>query len=240
MIMTDYLRQPNIASAVFRLALAMLCGGVIGINRVRKGRAAGFRTYMIVCMGACLAMVLNQYMYLYNESLRLVLENGENLARTDASRLGAQVINGVGFLGAGTIVVTRTKEVQGVTTAAGLWASACMGLAIGAGFYECVFMGFMFIIFSLLSFTALEMFIMERSRNMNCYIEFDRLEDIQTIADRLMKEGIHIYDIDIKEPEMNSRRSSAMFYLLLKKHISHSDVLTAVTKLDCVLMVEET
>lgn len=240
MYILDYLRQPNIASAIFRLLLAMVCGGVIGINRVRKGRAAGFRTYMIVCMGACLAMVLNQYMYLYNESLRLVLENGETLARTDAARLGAQVINGVGFLGAGTIIVTRTKEVQGVTTAAGLWASACMGLAVGAGFYECVFMGFIFIIFSLLSFTALEMIIMERSRNMNCYIEFDRLEDVQSIADALVQNGIHIYDIDIEGQSAENKRAQAVFYLLLNRHISHSDVLTAITKLDCVLMVEET
>ncbi|MBQ7284286.1 MAG: hypothetical protein IJW74_05515 [Oscillospiraceae bacterium] len=75
---------------------------------------------------------------------------------------------------------------------------------------------------------------------MNCYIEFDRLEDVQSIADALVQNGIHIYDIDIEGQSTENKRAQAVFYLLLNRHISHSDVLTAITKLDCVLMVEET
>ena len=118
----NYLREPNLASSMFRLTLATICGGLIGIERIRKRRPAGFRTHTLVCIGAALTMIISQYLWSRGQT-------------TDLSRLGAQVINGIGFLGAGTIIVTGRQQVKGLTTAAGLWASACMGLAIGAGFY---------------------------------------------------------------------------------------------------------
>ena len=144
----DYLRELNLASVLLRLLLAMLFGGLIGMERGRKGRAAGFRTYMLVCLGAALTMLLSQYEYVMLETrwAPLAAEMG---MRTDVARFGAQVINGIGFLGAGTIIVTGRQEVKGLTTAAGLWASACMGLAIGAGFYECVLLGFLLIFLSI-------------------------------------------------------------------------------------------
>ena len=107
----------------------------IGLERGRKGRAAGFRTYMLVCLGAALTMLLGQYEF---EMLNFHWQSLSGGQTTDVTRFSAQVINGVGFLGAGTIIVTGRQEVKGLTTAAGLWASACVGLAIGAGFYECV------------------------------------------------------------------------------------------------------
>ena len=125
----DYLRELNMASILVRLLMAMLVGGLIGMERGRKRRAAGFRTYMLVCVGAALTMLLGQYQ-------SVILELSGTVARADVSRYGAQVINGIGFLGAGTIMLTGRKEVKGLTTAAGLWACACMGLAIGSGFYE--------------------------------------------------------------------------------------------------------
>ena len=120
-IMT-YLKEPNTVSMLVRLTLAAFCGGLIGIGRVKKRRPAGFRTHTLVCLGAALTMIISQYLWARGQS-------------TDLSRLGAQVINGIGFLGAGTIIVTGRQQIKGLTTAAGLWASACMGLAIGAGFY---------------------------------------------------------------------------------------------------------
>ena len=133
--MIDYLRELNFVSVALRLLLSAVIGFSLGMERGRKRRPAGCRTYMLVCMGATLTLLLSQYEYymLTNRWYDLALEIG---IRTDVSRFGAQVINGVGFLGAGTILVTGRREVKGLTTAAGLWASACMGLAIGAGFYE--------------------------------------------------------------------------------------------------------
>ena len=107
----DALRELNTVSILFRLALAMLFGGLIGLERGRKRRAAGFRTYMLVSLGAALTMLLGQYNFLMLETdwAALAAELG---VKTDVSRFGAQVINGIGFLGAGTIIVTNRQEVK--------------------------------------------------------------------------------------------------------------------------------
>ena len=117
----DYLREFNIAAVTLRLVLAMLFGGMLGLERARKRRAAGFRTYMIVCIGATLAILLSQY------EAAMLAGPWKDVAdyvgiHSDVSRFGAQVINGIGFLGTGTIIVTGRQEVKGLTTAAGLWA----------------------------------------------------------------------------------------------------------------------
>lgn len=109
----DYLRQFNLLSVVVRLLAAMLFGGMLGIDRAKKGRAAGFRTYMFVCLGAALAMLLSQYEHamLAGRWAEKALDVG---IRTDVSRFGAQVINGIGFLGAGTILVTDRRRASPV------------------------------------------------------------------------------------------------------------------------------
>ena len=120
----DGLRTVTLASVTVRMLLAVLCGGIIGIERAYKRRPAGFRTHILICLGAAITTLTSQYLYL-------------NLHYyTDMARLGAQVVAGIGFIGAGTIVVTRQQRVKGLTTAAGLWASAIIGLTIGGGFYE--------------------------------------------------------------------------------------------------------
>ena len=124
----EYFRELNFASTLLRLTMAMLFGGLIGLERERKRRAAGFRTYMLVCLGAALAMLLGQY-----EELMITTNWAASLeglgVKADVARFGAQVVNGIGFLGAGTIIVTRRNQIKGLTTAAGLWASAIVGLA---------------------------------------------------------------------------------------------------------------
>ena len=140
----DSMRELSTVSVVVRLVLSMLVGCMIGLERGRKKRPAGLRTYMIVCLGATLTMLTGQYMvYMMDTSWADIVQ--EIGVRTDIARLSAQVINGIGFLGAGTILVTSHQEVKGLTTAACLWASACIGLAIGAGFYECVILSVLLI-----------------------------------------------------------------------------------------------
>ena len=166
-----YLREMNFVSVMFRLILAMVCGGMIGLERGRKRRPAGFRTYMLVCLGAALTMLLSQYEF------AMVMGPWKGIAqelgmKTDVSRFGAQVINGIGFLGAGTILVTGRQEVKGLTTAAGLWASACMGLAIGAGFYECVVLCTVLIFLCMRFLPAFENYLVEKARFINIYVDF--------------------------------------------------------------------
>ncbi|MEA5134855.1 MAG: MgtC/SapB family protein [Candidatus Fimivivens sp.] len=118
------LRTLTLLSIFARFALAVVLGGVIGMERGKKRHPAGLRTHLVVCIGSASVMMVSQYIF---DTM-----NGA----ADPARLGAQVISGIGFLGVGTIVVTGRNQVSGLTTAAGLWASACMGLAIGIGFYE--------------------------------------------------------------------------------------------------------
>ena len=226
MILLDYLRQFNTPSVLLRLTLAVLCGGLIGINREHKRRPAGFRTYMLVCLGAALTMILGQYQHLMLNTVwkSAQLEVGMT---TDVTRFGAQVINGIGFLGTGTILITQQREVKGLTTAAGLWASACMGLAIGAGFYEGMLLGFLTIFLSIKVLPYVETFLLARSRNMNLYVEFTAIERMRDFVRTLKDRGIQIYDMEIdrRESSRKENTSSVVFYLHLPKYQSHTRLL---------------
>lgn len=121
-----WLLEPNLITLLIRTLLALLCAGIIGYDRNAHGSAAGIRTHILVCIGAMMAMCTGEFVSLYYNA--------------DANRIGAQVVSGIGFLGAGTIIVHK-GHISGLTTAAGLWASACIGLAIGTGFYEAAIVG---------------------------------------------------------------------------------------------------
>ena len=168
----------ELLSVIARLSLAALFGGLLGLERERKNRPAGLRTYLIVCVGAALTVLLSEYEQ-WMLSTRWAAAAG-SAVQIDISRLGAQVINGIGFLGAGTILVSSRKKVRGLTTAAGLWASACMGLAVGAGFYTCVWAGFVLIYLAMYLLPRLEERILSRARNMNVYVAYRSPENIST------------------------------------------------------------
>lgn len=129
MMITDYfpfLSEPNIITLIVRTLLVLICAGIIGYDRNAHGAAAGLRTHILVCLGAMIAMSTGQYAAMHYTA--------------DVTRIGAQVVSGIGFLGAGTIIVNK-RHITGLTTAAGLWAAACIGLAIGIGFYEGAIIG---------------------------------------------------------------------------------------------------
>ena len=221
------LSEPNVYSTMFRLTLAVFCGGLIGLERVKKRRPAGFRTYMLVCLGAALTMIISQYLAVAGQT-------------TDVSRLGAQVINGVGFLGAGTIIVTGRQQIKGLTTAAGLWASACMGLAIGAGFYAGAVFGCFAIIITVSLLSMLEDRIMSTARNMNIYIEFSGTGDIGTTIEKLKEMNVKIFDIEItKLRSSDGLPPSAILTIRLPRRLKHSDVMTAVSSVSGIQTVEE-
>lgn len=125
----EVLRQYNLFTVALRLLLATLCGPVIGLERSSKNRPAGFRTHILVCPGAAVAGLTALYMYMDLE------------LPADISRIPGQVISGLGFIGAGTIIITRSMSVKGLTTAAGLWATGIIGIAVGSGYYELGLLG---------------------------------------------------------------------------------------------------
>ena len=120
----EYMQSFNLVTVTVRLVLAMIIGGVIGLERGKQGRAAGMRTHILVCIGAALTAMIGFYLY-----------DVMDMA-TDPMRIAAQVISGIGFLGAGTIFIKGRFQITGLTTAAGLWADAVVGLCLGAGFFE--------------------------------------------------------------------------------------------------------
>lgn len=225
------MRELTFPSVLLRLALSILLGGIIGLERGRKNRPAGFRTYMLVCMGASLSMILGQYMALLSQSLG---------GQSDMTRIGAQVINGVGFLGAGTILLTQKQQVKGLTTAAALWASACMGLALGAGFYECVLLAFGVIIMVVLLLPKIESFLVEKSRNMDLYVEAFGAEGIHQVIDCLKRQNVHIYDVDISRASRQpDGHPSAVFSIRLDKKQTHTGIIKQLSHLDAIYSIQE-
>jgi len=129
----------------FRLLIAFILGGVIGFEREKKGRSAGLRTHILVSAGSCLIMLVSLYIYeLYKQEVAL-----------DPGRIAAGVVTGIGFLGAGTII-RSAQEVRGLTTAASVWLSAAIGLAVGCGFLSGAFITTIIALLTLLVLKPLE------------------------------------------------------------------------------------
>ena len=154
-------RELTVAGIIIRICVAILIGGIIGMERGMKNRPAGLRTYMLVSVGACIVMLINQYAFqVYNVG--------------DPVRLGAQVVSGIGFLGGGTIIVTSHNQIKGLTTAAGLWASACVGLSIGIGLYEVAFVGGAAIYVVLTVLHKWDFIMRNRTQIVDVYVEVDQ------------------------------------------------------------------
>ena len=224
------LLELNMVSITVRLALAMILGGIIGLERGLKKRPAGMRTYMLVCIGATLVMITNQYLS--------VLFPG-----SDPARLGAQVVSGIGFLGVGTIIITRDRQVRGLTTAAGLWASACMGLAIGVGFYSGALIGMVFIFIVTTVMHRLDTELIRRSRALDAYVELSDPTYIHSVLDRLRENNIKVTYMEVMRPktDSNSQNNTAalLLSLLLPARKVHFEVLTLLNELECVVFAEE-
>lgn len=231
----DYYRELNIESVFLRLALAMIFGGMIGAERGKKRRAAGFRTHMLVCIGAALSGILSQFIFVMLSGPWAEIAN--TISRpTDVSRIGSQVIGGVGFLGAGTIMFTSRKEIKGLTTAAGLWASACVGIAVGAGFYEAVFLAFLLIYLIFKILPKIELSIVKHSKNMNIYIEVESSQLIKNLISTIKTNDIKILEMDIHR---NRQVLCMMFSLKLQSRTKRERLISTISGMAGVLLIEE-
>ena len=224
----DPLRELNIYSVFVRIFLAVVCGGCIGMERELRRRPAGFRTHILICLGAAMTTLTGQFVTLYMHYY------------TDATRLGAQVIAGIGFMGAGCIIVTRRQRVKGLTTAAGLWGAAIIGLAIGAGFFEGAFLTAFFIMLAEMVFVKLEYRIQRTAREASIYLEYrDKscLEDILTI---IQENSAKILNMEITRPNSsNSDRICAIFTLKLQKQMGLKKIMDEILLNEAVELVEE-
>ena len=167
----DFLTEFNAVTVVIRVVLAALAGALVGLEREFHGRAAGMRTHMMVALGAALAAMIGMF---------TVTELGID---SDPMRVGAQVISGVGFLGAGTILLRGGgSRITGLTTAAGLWTAASIGLAVGIGFYVGAFMTVFAAMLTFTLITSLEHFLNRKRQRMAIYLE---LEDVDAVSPML-------------------------------------------------------
>ena len=235
----SFLRELNIVSMLLRICCAAFAGGLIGSEREKRRRPAGFRTYMLVSMGAALTIILGQYLELM---LNTTWAEAANIVgiRTDTSRFGAQVINGVGFLGAGTIIVTGRQEIKGLTTAAGLWASACMGLAAGAGFYECVAICTVLMFVNMRFMPRFESRILSKTRNFNLYVEMDSVKNLGILINRIKTMNIKFNNMDMnKEQQSGATQINVLMNLRLPKRRNHTDVLAELSTVDGIISMEE-
>lgn len=177
----EYLADLNVVSMLFRLVFAAVAGGVIGIERGYHGRAAGLRTHMLVCLGAALTALIGCFISYEMKAMDI---------NSDAQRTAAQVMSGVGFLGAGTILLKKgnNSQVTGLTTAAGLWVTAAIGLAVGFGLYLPAFVAVMLVIVVFTLMAHME-FRMNRTRHrILVYLELDSVyavrEMMQTLTEK--------------------------------------------------------
>ena len=224
----NYLREVNTISIILRLTLATICGGILGAERGRKKRPAGFRTHILVCIGSAMVMITSQYM---TDVLNI---------STDASRMGAQVISGIGFLGAGTIMVAGKNQIKGLTTAAGLWSCACMGLAIGIGFYEGAIISCAFLFGVLTLLHKLDLYSRTHSKILDVYAELKDISGVTNFMNSVKSDGTKISNIEVKKLNEQDRHIIGLtMTLTLSGKIDHAEYILKLHAIENVCSVEE-
>ena len=216
----------NLLTISVRLVVALICGGIIGIERERKRRPAGFRTHILICIGAAMTTLTSQY----------IISQG---FYTDVARIGAQVIAGIGFIGAGTIIVTKRKNVKGLTTAAGLWASAIVGLCTGAGFIEGALITTVIIIIAELLLARFEYFMISNSRTITIFVEYSDTTKLTSIVETVKENSSYIRDIEITKSNSENNTSCAIFSIQMPRRSSHEKMINLLSNIESVVSVEE-
>ena len=221
------LREVTILAVIIRIACAALFGGLLGLEREIKNRAAGLRTYMLVCVGACLVMLTNQYIF-------------QTFQASDPVRMGAQVISGIGFLGAGTIIVTRHRQIKGLTTAAGLWAAAGVGLALGVGFYEAAVAGALAIFIVIALLQRLDSIMHKRTRRADLYFELDADATLGEFLRSAKESHLDISDLH-REPGGDAPGTTRCYTATVKiqQRTAHTEIIARVAELPGVRYCEE-
>ena len=225
----DFAREMDLTGVAFRMLLSVLCGGIIGIEREFKRRPAGFRTHILISLGACTAILTNLYIF---QVMHLY---------TDVARLGAQVVAGIGFIGAGTIIVTKRQRVKGLTTAAGLWASAIIGLACGAGSVECAVFATLMVMLAELVLIKLEYRFARKQNDVNLFIEYANSSTIENIIDILKGHRVNISGLEINRTsnEGDKAKYGAVLGLKVSRIKLDDELIKAVGSVKNVISIEE-
>ncbi len=217
----------SLLAVTIRLLFALVVGLIVGIDRERKRRVAGIKTHILVCLGSALVMITSQYM---------MVEFGD---MADISRMGAQVISGVGFLGVGTIIVTGRNQVKGLTTAASIWVCACVGLAAGIGFIEGVIIVLVLLVFTLKVLGRLDTLVRKGAKEVDLYIEFVDNKGLLTFCDKIKADGHHIVKMQIGRCDGENDFPNALFSIRTKDRDHVAKLAVELRRLKYVKSVEE-
>ena len=220
------LREITIYSVALRILAAVFIAGILGLEREKKSRAAGLRTYILVCMGSCLIMLTNQYIY-------------QATGAGDPMRLGAQVVSGIGFLGAGTIL-HEGLTIRGLTTAASLWMVSAIGLAVGSGMFFLSIMATVITMITLVTFHTWEKRFAATSRSDRRFVRIttsNRNDVIADITGYLTLNGIQVRSLNLKK---NKDKNNLVIdlYLKLGKNMESSDYILGLQNIEGVMSVE--
>lgn len=219
-------RELTVTEIVLRVLIAVTIGGLIGLERGMKNRPAGLRTYMLVCVGACVVMLTNQYTY-------QVYQVG------DPVRMGAQVISGIGFLGAGTIIVTSRNQIKGLTTAAGLWTAGAIGLAIGIGLYEVAIAASAAVFIILTVLHQLDFRVRKKAHILEAYVELDQQTPLGNFLKEARDRGLEPSNVQLDHEDVGSG-SQLSFIVTIKGNKSQNQdaMFTQLRKLEGVEYIE--
>lgn len=221
------IREVTYLAVAIRIVLAAILGGAIGLERGMKNHPAGLRTYMLVCSASCLIMLTNQYIY-------QVFQTG------DPVRMGAQVVSGIGFLGAGTIALTKHNQVKGLTTAAGLWASAAIGLAVGIGFYEAAILGWIAIFAIMIGLHQIDNKMHRNAKVMEVYIEIETAMSLSSIMNNIRSLDVEFDSIYLANENIDAHGVRAYIVVLRSpKRFNHQEKLDCIREINGVHHLEE-
>ena len=192
-----------------RLLLAVIFGGIVGIERERNNKPAGFRTYILVCFGAAIVSIVQDQLRINIFNFEKNFPDLASFMKSDLGRLGAQVISGIGFLGAGSIIKEK-GEVEGLTTAAGIWATGCVGLGIGWGFYNIAIVAIIFMLIIMTALKKVETIFMKKSSNLIFEIEIDENSAVSEIISECYEVFIQ-KEININKVDKNLKNNIITF-----------------------------
>lgn len=222
----DYLRGLNMASIVLRIAFCIVCGGAVGLEREWKHRTAGFKTHILVCLGSAICMLTGQYAVLAFQ-----------IDTIDPTRIGAQVVSGIGFLGVGTIIVRDNAKVKGLTTAAGLWVSACVGLAIGIGFYEMAILGTICVVGLFL--VGIKLFAENDVTKLVVYIEVKNQTYVRKLLAKLQEQDCNIYRMEMQRAKNGLNSEIGLILGIQSETKENKEILSILTEVEAVVGFEE-
>ena len=223
----DFVSGWGTAQIAIRVFLALIVGVGIGFERGVKRRGAGIKTHALVSIGATLTMITGQYIH-------------QNFGGTmEISRIGAQVVSGIGFLGVGTIMVKGRNQVRGLTTAAGLWACACIGLALGIGFVEGGLIAFGFVLFTLLVLNYIDARLSRYTKIFYFYIEFDSHKDVHNFIQEMRMRKYKISDFELTKSKIKGDGPTATCTVEITKREKGVHALDDLRSMPWIRFIEE-